>query len=172
MNWQTLFGYPATADWILLTALHSLWISLVVLLIVRIRSFRTPAVRSTWCTFTIMLLLILPLITWYVPRAVVQAHRAPKTSVAMSKATADAEPPLLNSILNIKSSVAQARIDQWKVPMNLFGFLWLAVAVGCLGQLLYQLAFLKGYCTGLEGVEDDRISAILKEINGSFGFYA
>jgi hypothetical protein len=54
--------------------------------------------------------------------------------------------------------------------MNQFGFLWLAVTLGCLGRLLYELAFSKGYCNGLQEVEDDRISSILQEINESFGF--
>ena len=68
MNWQNLFGYSGTADWILLTAFHSLWISLIAFLILRTRKLRAPAVRSTWCTFTLIVLLALPLITWLIPQ--------------------------------------------------------------------------------------------------------
>jgi TonB family protein len=170
MNWQTLFGSSGTADWILLTALHSLWLSLAALLIARMRRFRAPAVRSTWCAFTIILLLILPLITWFVPQTAGRAHPEREAAVQMSAATADAKPPLLNSLLNMEAALPQARINQWKVPMNQFGLLWLAVALAFIGRLLYQLAFLKGYCTGLQGVEDDRISVILRDINKTFGF--
>jgi len=170
MNWQPLFGYSGTADWILLTAFHSLWLSLAAFLIIHIRRFRAPAVRSTWCTFAIVLLLILPLITWFIPRAVVRAHLDQKASIAMSAATAASKLPFLNSVLNVQAPSPQARINKWKVPMNQFGFLWLAVTLGCLARLLYQLAFLKGYCHGLQNIEDDRISAILQEINESFAF--
>jgi TonB family protein len=170
MNWQTFFGRPDTADWILLTAFHSLWISLAVLLVVHIRKFRAPAVRSTWCAFTIILLLILPLITWFVPQTTGPAHPDQKPAARLSAATADAAPLLLNSLLDMGAALPQARINQWKVPLNQFGLIWLAVTLICVGRLLYQLAFLKGYCTGLQIIEDDRISLVLQDINRTFGF--
>ena len=67
MNWQNLFGYSGTADWILLNAFHSLWISFAAFLILHVRRLRAPAVRSTLCTFTLIVLLALPLITWLIP---------------------------------------------------------------------------------------------------------
>ena len=170
MNWQTFFGHSGTADWILLTAFHSLWLSLAAFLIIHVRRLRAPAPRSTWCTFILILLLILPLITWFIPRTVVRAQLDQKASVAMSTAIADSQAPLLSRLLDIKTPLPQARLNQWKVLMNQFGFLWLAVTLGGVGKLLYELAFLKGYCNGLQEVEDDRISAILQEINESFGF--
>jgi hypothetical protein len=97
-----------------------------------------------------------------------RAQPVPKASIAMSAATAEARPPLLNSLLNIEAALPQARIKQWKVPMNQFGFLWLAVTLGFLGRLLYQLAFLSGYRTGLENVEDERISAILQGVESNY----
>jgi TonB family protein len=92
-----------------------------------------------------------------------------KASVAMSAARADSKAPLLYSLLDMKTPLPQPRINQWKVLMNQFGFLWLAVTLGCVGRLVYELAFLKGYCNSLQEVEDDRTSAILQEINESFG---
>lgn len=170
MNWQTYFGYPATADWILLTFFHSLWISLVVLLIIYIRRFRAPAVRSTWCAFTIILLLILPLITYFVPQTAGRANLDQKLGVQMSLVTADAKSPLLHGLLNVEAGLPQARINQWKILMNQFGLLWLAITLIYAGRLLYQLVFLRGYYTGLQNVEDDRISVILQDVNKTFGF--
>jgi hypothetical protein len=40
MNWENLFGGSGTADWILLTAFHSLWLSLAAFLIIRVRMLR------------------------------------------------------------------------------------------------------------------------------------
>jgi TonB family protein len=165
-----LFGSSGAADWILLTAFHSLWLSLTAFLIFHVRRLRAPAVRSTWCTSLLILLLALPLITWFMPRTVVRAHPNQTITVATSAAIADSKAPLLNNLLNMKTPLPQAQMNQWKVVMNQFGFLWLAVTLGCMGWLLYELAFLRGYCTGLQEVNDDRISAILQEINESLGF--
>ncbi len=170
MNWQILFRSSGTADWILLTAFHSLWISLAALLILRVRRLSPPAVRSTWCTFTLMLLLGLPLITWFVPRTAARVRPEPRASAAANATVAGSNEPLLNNLLGMKTPLPAAHITQWKVRMNQFGLLWLAVTLGCVGRLLYQLAFLRGYCNGLQEVEDDRIFTALQEINESFGF--
>ena len=54
-------------------------------------------------------------------------------------------------------------MNRWKVAMNLFGFIWLTVTLGCIGRLLYGLALLRGYCNGLQEVENKRISFNLQE---------
>jgi beta-lactamase regulating signal transducer with metallopeptidase domain len=166
MNWQNLFGYSGTADWILLTAFHSLWLSLAAILILRIRRLSAPVIRSTWCTFILLLLLVLPLTTWLIPRIGARSHPDQKDFVGMNAAITHSQAPLLDSLLGMKT----ARINQGKVLMNQFGFLWLLVTLGGLGRLLYELAFLKGYCNGLQEMEDDRVSAILQEINRCFRF--
>jgi hypothetical protein len=158
MNSQTLL-YSGSADWILLTVFHSLWLSLASFLILRVRRLRTPAVKSTWCTFILIVLLILPLITWFIPRIDVRTRPDQKASTGMSVAIAGSRTPLLNSLLAMKTPLPRARVNQWEALMNQFGFLWLAVTLGCVGRLLYQLAFLKGYCNGLQEVEDDRIGS-------------
>ena len=171
MNWQTLFGYSGTADWILLTAFHSIWLSLAAFLLIHFRRLRAPTVRSAWCAFALIMLLALPLITLFVPQVDLDAQQPNEEVFAGKTVTAaEAKAPLLNNLLNITRPLNQARIDQWKIPMNIFGFLWLAVTLGFVGRLLYELTFLKGYCNNLEEVENDRISAILQEINESFGF--
>jgi TonB family protein len=165
-----LFGSSGMADWILLTALHSLWISLVAVLILHIRKLRAPAVRSAWCRCTLILLLLLPLITWIMPRVAVPPRPIQKVSVTTRATIAESTAPLLKSLLGMKMPLSQARINRWKVLMNQFGLLWLAVTLGFLGRLLYEVAFLKGYSAGLQEVEDERIYAILGEINESLGF--
>ncbi len=162
MSWQSLFEHAATADGILLTAFHSLWLSLVAFMILRMRRFRAPAVRSAWCTFMLILLLILPLITWFVPRPVIRTHPDQKASISTSVVSTDVEAPLLNNLLAINTPAPQARIDQWKVWMNRFGLIWLAVTLACVGRLLYGMMFLKGYCDCLREVKDDRLTAILQ----------
>ena len=164
-----LLGSSGTADWVLLTAFHSLWLTIAAFLIIRLRRFRAPAVRSAWCAFTLILLLILPVITWAAPRIRWHARPVSNASVAAIAQTADSEAPLLNSLPGLKT-LSKARMSQWRAATNLIGLLWLAVTLGCLGRLLYELAFLKGYCTGQQEVEDDRISTILQEINESIGF--
>jgi TonB family protein len=170
MNWQTVLSFSDSADWILLTAFHSLWLSLAAFLIMHLRKFRSPVIRSTWCTCTLILLLALPLITWCIPRFAVRAQPAPKAAVEVSTAIVETPAPLLNRLLDMNTPLPQARISRWKALMNQFGFLWLAVTLACVGRLLYQLAFLKGYCTGLQEIHDDRISAVLRESSHSFRF--
>jgi beta-lactamase regulating signal transducer with metallopeptidase domain len=166
MNWQNLFGYSCTADWILLTAFHSLWLSLVAILILRIRRLSSPVIRSTWCTFILILLVVLPVTTWLIPRIDARAQSDQKDFIGMSAAIAHPKAPLLDNLLGMKT----ARINQGKVLLNQFGFLWLVVTLGGLGRLLYELAFLKGYCNGLQEIEDVRVSAIFQEINRCFRF--
>lgn len=170
MNWQTLFDSSGAADWILLTAFHSLWLSLAASLIIRVRRLRAPAVRSTWCTCTLILLLILPLITLFTPRPVVRAQTDHKVSLTTRTAIVDIKAPLLNNLLGMKTPVPPARLNHWKPVVNQFGCLWLAVTLACVGRLLCGLAFLKGYCDCLREVLDDRLTAILQEINESFDF--
>jgi TonB family protein len=170
MNWQSLFGSSSTADWILLTSFHSLWLSLAAFLILHVRRFRAPTVRSTWCTFTLILLLALPMITWLVPRTHWPARPDRQVSVTMSTAVPDSKVPLANSLPGMKSPLPRSWMNQGRVLVNQFGLLWLVVALALLGRLLYQLAFLKGYCNGLQEVEDRRISSILQEMDRSFGF--
>jgi len=150
MNWHNLFGFSGTADWILLTAFHSTWLSLAAILILRIRRLSSPVIRSTWCTFILILLLILPMITWLIPRIDARAQPDQKAFVGMSAAIVHSKAPLLDSLLGMRT----ARINQGKALMNQFGFLWLLVTLGGLGRLLYELVFLKGYCNGLQEIED------------------
>jgi beta-lactamase regulating signal transducer with metallopeptidase domain len=166
MNWQNLFGYSGTADWILLTAFHSLWLSLAAILILRLRRLSSPANRSTWCTFILILLVVLPMTTWLIPRINARAQSHQKDFIGMSAAIAHPKAPLLDNLLGMKT----ARINQGKALMNQFGLLWLVVTLGGLGRLLYELAVLKGYCKGLQEIEDERVSAILQEINKCFRF--
>ena len=166
MNWQTLFGYSGTADWILLTAFHSLWLSLAAILILRTRRLSSPVIRSTWCTFILILLLVLPMTTWLIHRIDARAQPDQKDFVGMNAVIAHSQAPLLSSLLGMRT----ARINQGKVLVNQFGFLWLLVTLGGLGRLLFELAFLKGYCNGLQEIEDVRVSAILQEINRCFRF--
>ena len=170
MNWQTVFGFSATADWILLTAFHSLWLSFASFLIIHLRKVRSPAIRSTWCTCTLILLLALPLITGFIPRIVVHAQPVQQGSFTMNAPIVETRAPLLNNLLDIKAPFPQPRMNQWQARMNQFGFLWFAVTLVFVGRLLYQLAFMKGYCTGLQEIQDGRISAVLKEIKHTFGF--
>jgi TonB family protein len=165
-----LFGSSSMADWILLTVLHSLWISLAAFLIIRFRRLGAPPVKSAMCTFALILLLALPLITWFVPRAVVHPQSIQKASTTATVPIAESKVPLLNGLLDVKIPLPQARINQWKMLTNQFGLLWLAVTLGCSARLFYELAFLKGYRTGLQEVDDERISAVLQEISESFGF--
>jgi beta-lactamase regulating signal transducer with metallopeptidase domain len=166
MNWQPLFGYSGTADWILLTAFHSLWLSLAAILILHIRRLSSSVIRSTWCTFILILLLVLPMTIWLIPRIDACSQSDQKDFVGMNAAIAHSQVPLLNGLLGMQT----ARINQGIVLMNQFGFLWLLVALGGLGRLLYELAFLKGYCNGLREIEDDRVSAIFQEISRCFRF--
>lgn len=170
MNWQTVFAFSDTANWILLTAFHSLWLSLVSFLTIHFRKFRSPVVRSTWCTCMLILLLALPLINWFIPRMVVRAQPAQTAAVMTRAPTVEIQAPLVNRLLDIKTPLPQPQMNQWKVRMNQFGFLWLAVTLICVGRLLDQLAFLRGYCTGLQEIQDGRISAALKEIKHTFYF--
>ena len=170
MNWQTVLSFSGSADWILLTAFHSLWLSFAAFLIMRLPKFRSPVVRSTWCTCTLILLLALPLITWSIPRLAVRAQPTPKPAVEMSTANVETQPPLLNRLLDMNTPLPQVRIGRWQALMNQFGFLWLAVTLICVGRLLCQLAFLKGCGTGLQEIHDGRISAVLVESTHSFRF--
>jgi TonB family protein len=170
MNWQFLFANGTVADWILLTAFHSLWLSLATFLIVRVRKFGISVVRSTWCTSILILLLALPLVTWFVPRPVIRAHRGQEASITTRAAMSDTQAPLLNNLLSMETPVPQARANPWKARINQLGFLWLVVTLGCVGRLLYGLAFLRGYCNCLRELDDDRLAAILKGINESFDF--
>ena len=130
MNWQSFFGSSGTADWILLTAFHSLWLSLAAFLIIRLRRFSSPVVQihlvylhthPTACFAADYLV--------YSSDCSAVRSRDQKAAVEMSAATADAQPPLWNSLLNMESALPQARISRWKALMNQFGFLWLAVTL-------------------------------------------
>jgi beta-lactamase regulating signal transducer with metallopeptidase domain len=166
MNWHPLLGYFGTADWIFLTAFHSLWLSLAAILILRTRKLSSSVTRATWCTFIVISLLVLPMVTWLVPRIDARAQPDQKDFVGMNAVIVHFQAPLLDSLLGMKT----AHINQGRVLINQFGLLWLLVALGGLGRLLYELAFLKGYCNGLQEIEDDRVSAILQEINRCFRF--
>jgi TonB family protein len=171
MNWQAVLSFSNSADWILLTAFHSLWLSFAAFLIMHLRKFKSPVVRSTWCTCTLILLLTLPLITWSVPRLAVRAQPVPKAAVETGAAIVEAQAPLLmNRLLDMNAPLPQAHIGRWKALMNQFGFLWLAVTLICVGRLLYQFVFLKGHFNGLQEIHDDRISAVLRECSHSFHF--
>jgi uncharacterized protein (TIGR03435 family) len=170
MNWQIFFADGPAADWILLTAFHSLWLSLAGFTIVHIWKFKAPAVRSTWCTFTLILLLVLPLLTWFAPQVFIQPHAVQKVSITTKAAVSDGNAPLLNELLGIETSAPQARTNQWKSWINQLGFLWFMVTLGCIGRLLYALARLNGYTNCLREVKDDRVTAILQEINRSLDF--
>jgi beta-lactamase regulating signal transducer with metallopeptidase domain len=169
MSWQSFLGNAGTANWIALIFFHSLWLSLAAFLINHIRKLKAPVVRSTWCTFLLLLLFALPLITWLVPRTVVPLR--PEQEVRLTSVPmADSKPSFLSGVLGVKSLLPQARIKQWTMLMNQFGLLWLAVTLGSLGRLLYGLAFLKGYCHGLQEVANDRLSSMLRETSKYFGF--
>ena len=79
MSWQSFLANAGTANWISLIFFHSLWLSLAACLISCIRKLKAPVVRSTWCTFLLLLLLALPLITWFVPRTVVPLRHSPSS---------------------------------------------------------------------------------------------
>lgn len=170
MNWQTILSFSESADWVLLTAFHSLWISFAVFIIMHLRKFRSPVVRSAWCTFTLILLLLLPLITWVIPKFEVRARSTTNPAVEMNVTSVDAPAPLVNRLLDMDTPLPRARIGLLKAAMNQFGLLWIAVALACVGRLLYQLAFLKGFCSGMQEIRDDRISGLLKESERSFRF--
>jgi TonB family protein len=170
MNWQTVFSFPDSANWILLTAFHSLWLSFAALLVMRLLKFRSSVVRATWGTVTLMALLILPLITWFVPRLAGHTQSVQEAAMGMSTGAVETPDPLVNSLLDIRTPLPQSDMDRWKVRMNQLGVLWFAITLIFTGRLLYQLAFLKGYCTGLQEIHDDRISAVLRGDNYSFRF--
>jgi TonB family protein len=170
MDWQTVFSFPDSANWILLTAFHSLWLSFAALLLMRLLKYRSSVVRATWGTFTLMALLILPLITWFIPRLVVHTQYVNEAAMGMGTGVVEIPAPLVNGLLDLKTPLPQSYMDRWKVRMNQVGVLWLAITLISVGRLLYQLAFLKGYCTGLQEIHDDRISAVLRGDNYSFRF--
>jgi bla regulator protein blaR1 len=169
MNWQIFFADGPAADWILLTAFHSLWLSVVGFIVVHIWKFKAPAVRSTWCTFTLMLLLLLPLLTWFAPQAVIRPQSVQKESITTHAEVSNGNAPLINELLGIERPGPHSRTNQWKTWISQFGLLWLAVTLGCIGKLLYQLVLLKGYTNFLREIKDDRVAAILQEINQSLG---
>jgi beta-lactamase regulating signal transducer with metallopeptidase domain len=181
MNWQIVFAYSKTADWIALTVFHSLWISLAALLILHIRRLKIPAVRSTWCTYTLVVLLALPLITWVIPRTDLRtrSNSIPYTETKPANTGANSAPghspttvrkPILYRLPGVIIPLPQERINHLKPQVNLFGILWIVVTLGFIGRLFYELAFLKGYCSNLEEVTDARISALLKEVKEVLGF--
>jgi beta-lactamase regulating signal transducer with metallopeptidase domain len=169
MSWQSFLGDTGTANWISLVFFHSLWLSLVAFLISYLREMKAPVVRSTWCTFLLLLLLGLPLITWLIPQTVVpllQGSEVRSTSVPMVNSNA----VFSNGVLWVKAPLAQVHIKQWTRLINQVGLLWLAVTLGFAARLLYGLAFLRGYCHGLQEVDSDRISFMLQETGKYFGF--
>jgi TonB family protein len=170
MNWQSMLDFSGSANWILLTVFHSLWLSLAAFLILRLRKFRSPVVRSAWIACALILLLALPLITWSIPR--ISNHRQSATQPAIEKSLsmAEAPAPLLNRLMDINAPLPQARISLWKTLLNQFGFLWLAVTLICIGRLLYQLAFLKAYCSELQELHDDRIASVMRDSYPYFHF--
>jgi TonB family protein len=170
MSWQNLLNFSTSANWILLTAFHSLWLSIAVFLLMHLRKLRSPVVRSTWCTCTLVLLLALPLITWSIPKLAIRTQPASQPAVETSTAITETPAPLLNRLMDINTPMPEARMSRWKEWLNQFGFLWLAVTLIFAGRLLYQLAFLKGFCTNLQEIRDSRIAAILKECSHSFRF--
>jgi TonB family protein len=170
MNWQSFVANGAVADWVLLTALHSLWFSIVAVMIVKVPKLRAPAVRSAWCTFSIILLLALPLITCLVPRSVLPAHAVQAARTATISTVLDIDVPLLNNFLGVKKVAPEPNAEQWKMGINELGMLWLAVTLGCVGRLLYGLAFLRGYCNCLREVADGRLPIVLRDITETFDF--
>ena len=170
MNWHTLLSFPDSADWIFLTAFHSLWLSLTAYLMMRFRKFRSPVIRSAWCTCLLILLLVLPLITWSIPRVVVRTQPPQPAAVDTTAAGIETQVPLLNKLLDVNAPLSRSGIGRGKALMNGLGLLWLAVTLICAGRLLHQLAFLKGYCTGMREIRDGRISAVLKDSEHAFRF--
>jgi beta-lactamase regulating signal transducer with metallopeptidase domain len=181
MNWQNIFAHSGTADWIFLTAFHLLWISLVAFLILRFPSLRAPTVRSSVCLFTLIMLLALPLITWFVPRLPVLpqprliASAGKNDTIAGLNSNETQDRPAnkalrFNNLPGPIPPLPEARMHQWKERITQFGFLWFAVALGCIGRLIYELVFLRGFRSSLEEVSDDRILVLLQEINKRYGF--
>ncbi len=169
MSWQSFLGNAGTANWIFLIVFHSLWLSLAAFLICCIWRSKAPVVRSTWCTFLLLLLFALPLITWVVPRTIVPLlpeQELRSTSIPM----ADSRATLFNGVLGVKAPLPQAHIKQWTRLTNQVGLIWLAVTLGFTARLLYGLVFLRGYCHGLQEVDSDRISSMLQETGKYFGF--
>jgi TonB family protein len=170
MSWEIFFANGPAADWILLTAFHSMWLSLAGFLIIYIWKFKAPPIRSACYAFTLILLLLLPVITWIAHKHITLGQPVQEVLFAANVAAPHANAPLLNDLLGIETMAPQAETNQWKAWTIQFGFLWLAVTLGSMGRLLYGLVLLRGYTNCLREVKDDRVALILKEINESLGF--
>jgi beta-lactamase regulating signal transducer with metallopeptidase domain len=181
MNWQSILIRSGTADWILLAVFHSLWLSLAGLLLLYIRKLKAPAVRATWCTALLIVLLSLPAITLLTPRIDIYPHPEKNASAGLNSkvavsgvATGNIQPskpaPLVNRMLGLETPLPKVQSNWWMAVLNGFGILWIAFTLGGIGRIFYELIFLKGYCSGLEEVKDARLSAILEEVRKYFGF--
>jgi len=119
MNWQSFWGSSGSADWVFLTAFHSLWISLAAFLI--LRRFRSPTVRSTWCTCTLLLLLAVPLITWLIPRTAVPVQPRPEASIGARETSAGVTPLLIrNRVCSSLLAFSLSRVRSLSIPSLLW----------------------------------------------------
>ena len=175
MSWQSILANPSTAEWILLTVFHSLWLSITGLIILHSRRLRASTSKATWCLFVILLLIILPVITLYIPRFEVNKHSDINPPVKQDTIISDTDTsrdysrsvettPLLNRWLGIDTPLPSKWTGRWILFLNGAGILWVVLTLSYIGRILYELAYLRGYCSSLEEVKDERITTLMQEM--------
>jgi beta-lactamase regulating signal transducer with metallopeptidase domain len=182
MNWQSILSNPVTAEWILLTCIHSLWLSITGLLILRTRLFKASASRATWCIFVIFLLVLVPVMTLYSPRFEVTKHFETDLSLNQDTIVSGTDSredssrlsgttPLINRWIGMETPLPPKWRGHWILYLNVAGVLWVVFLSGCIGRIFYELAYLRGYCGSLEEVEDGRITTLMQEMKERYGFW-
>lgn len=182
MSWQSILANPSTAEWILLTVFHSLWLSITGLLILHSRRLRASTSKATWCLFVILLLIILPVITLYIPRFEVNKHSDINPPVKQGTIISDTDTskdysrsvettPLMNRWLGIDTPLPSKWTGRWILFLNGAGILWVVLTLSYIGRILYELAYLRGYCSSLEEVKDERITILMQEMKERYGFW-
>lgn len=182
MNWQGILSNPFTAEWILLTCVHSLLLSITGLLILRSRRLKASTSRATWCVFVLLLLIVLPVMTLYVPRFEVSKHTdtdlpvKQDTIVSGTDNSKDITPLadttlLMNRWLGMDISSPSKGKRIWILFFNGAGILWILLTLGYIGKIFYEFVYLRGYCSSLEEIEDVRIIALMREMKERYGFW-
>jgi len=153
MNWQNLLAHSGTADWIVLVVFHSLWLSLAGLLILYLRRLKAPTTRATWCISLLIVLLSLPAIISFIPRAAIYSQPANKIAIGMNKTdttpsavngiTPLSKPtPLMNMLLGMNTPIPKTHYSWWITALNGFGILWMVFTLCGIGRIFYELVFL------------------------------
>jgi beta-lactamase regulating signal transducer with metallopeptidase domain len=182
MNWQDILANPGTAELILLTIFHSLWLSITGLFILHSRRLRASTSRATWCVLVILLLIILPLMTLYIPRFEVNKHSDINLTIEQGTIISGTDSskdyarlvettPLMNRWLGMDTPVPSKWTARWILFLNGAGILWVVFTLSYFGKIFYELVYLRGYSSSLEEVNDVRITTIMQEMKERYGFW-